>query len=170
METYSVELEKKFNFAAAHFVAYKGFRENLHGHNYKVSIKITARKLNEKNNYVIDFGEIRDILPMICKSLKGVLLIPKYNPINILTQDQTTTTVKCEDGSVFTFPNQDVKIIETVQITAECLAKYVTDRFLEEKEKSTPGWMKEIQLIKFRTKIHEDEGKVGMYSFYPKLD
>ena len=32
--------KEKFKFNAAHFIAYKGFREMLHGHNYKVGVKI----------------------------------------------------------------------------------------------------------------------------------
>lgn len=29
-----------FKFSCAHFIAYHGFRERLHGHNYRMSVKV----------------------------------------------------------------------------------------------------------------------------------
>jgi hypothetical protein len=43
LEAYSVYVAKAdFKFNAAHFVAYKGFRERLHGHNYTVGVRLEA--------------------------------------------------------------------------------------------------------------------------------
>ena len=43
LEKYSVFVAKAdFKFNAAHFVAYKGFRERLHGHNYTVGVRLEA--------------------------------------------------------------------------------------------------------------------------------
>ncbi len=40
---YSVVVAKDYlKFAAAHFIAYPGFREPLHGHNYQVSVRVEA--------------------------------------------------------------------------------------------------------------------------------
>ena len=39
---YRVVVEKDYlKFSAAHFIAYKGFREPLHGHNYQVSVALS---------------------------------------------------------------------------------------------------------------------------------
>lgn len=78
METYGIEMEKYFKFNSSHFIVYKNFRENLHGHNYKVSISIKAEKLQD-SFYVIDFGEVKNILAKICDNLKHVLLLPLLN-------------------------------------------------------------------------------------------
>ena len=43
LEKYSVFVSKAdFKFNAAHFVAYDGFREKLHGHNYTVAVHLEA--------------------------------------------------------------------------------------------------------------------------------
>ena len=42
-QRYSVVVAKDYlKFSAAHFIAYPGFREPLHGHNYQVSVRIDA--------------------------------------------------------------------------------------------------------------------------------
>ena len=42
-QRYSVVVSKDYlKFAAAHFIAYPGFREPLHGHNYQVSVRVEA--------------------------------------------------------------------------------------------------------------------------------
>ena len=42
MSEYQVYIAKDdFSFNAAHFIAYDGFRERIHGHNYKVGVSLT---------------------------------------------------------------------------------------------------------------------------------
>jgi len=42
-QRYSVVVAKDYlKFSAAHFIAYPGFREPLHGHNYQVSVRVDA--------------------------------------------------------------------------------------------------------------------------------
>ena len=53
-------------FSAAHFVAFHGFREPMHGHNYTVGARIGARQL-QPDGYVIDFGDVKKVLRQICK-------------------------------------------------------------------------------------------------------
>ena len=36
--------KEDFKFSAAHFVAYDGFRERLHGHNYQVAVRLKGTK------------------------------------------------------------------------------------------------------------------------------
>ena len=46
--------ELKFN--CAHFIAFRGFREKLHGHNYTMSVRVTGQDTLGEDGYVIDFG------------------------------------------------------------------------------------------------------------------
>ena len=55
-------------FSAAHFVAFDGFREPLHGHNYTVAAQIGAQSL-QQDGYVVDFGDVKKILRQICRRL-----------------------------------------------------------------------------------------------------
>lgn len=109
MEEFGVELENYYKFNSSHFVAYDGFREPLHGHNYKVSIKIKASNLNS-SSYVMDFGDVSPIMKNICDNLKHCLLLPKHNTWLKITEDEKSTKVVCQDGSEFVFPSQDIKV------------------------------------------------------------
>lgn len=55
-------------FSCAHFVAYEGFRESLHGHNYTVSIRMGGALGSD--GYVLDFADIKKKGREICKVRK----------------------------------------------------------------------------------------------------
>ena len=70
MTEFEISINKadmKFN--CSHFIAFKGFRERLHGHNYSVSIKVTGSNTIMKDGYLIDFGDIKKSARDICKSM-----------------------------------------------------------------------------------------------------
>jgi len=63
------ELTVESRFAAAHQLRnYKGLCENLHGHNWKVQVTVTADALNEIG-LGIDFKEIKVVLHQVLKEL-----------------------------------------------------------------------------------------------------
>lgn len=90
---FGIELEKYFKFNSSHFVAYKGYREPLHGHNYKVSVKIIAKDLND-NYYVTDFDNIKSIMNNICNGLKHCLLLPSKNEFLEISEKEGNIVVK----------------------------------------------------------------------------
>jgi len=74
--SYSVEVESvDFKFAAAHFVAYAGFREKLHGHNYTAKVRLDGQRLNQ-DGYVLDFGDVKKVTRAACRDLNERFLIP----------------------------------------------------------------------------------------------
>ena len=171
-EYFGIEMSKLFKFNSSHFVAYENFREPLHGHNYKVSIKIKAKQLNS-SFYVVDFDIVKTLMNKICENLKHCLLVPKFNKfikIEVLDDIHSTddkgkhnVNIICQDGSKFSFPEQDIKIIETDQISAECLAKYITQIFYNKFQEEYPGEFEQIQIKKIVVKVSEDNGKAGCY-------
>jgi 6-pyruvoyltetrahydropterin/6-carboxytetrahydropterin synthase len=72
-------------FSAAHRLReYKGKCENLHGHNWKVQVRIGAKTLN-RAGMVIDFKEVKEYLDKILLSLDHKVLnnlsfFKKHNP------------------------------------------------------------------------------------------
>jgi 6-pyruvoyl-tetrahydropterin synthase len=163
-EFFGIQLDKLFKINSSHFVIYEGFREPLHGHNYKVSIKLKAKKL-DSSYMVLDFDHVKPIMTEICDSLKHSLLLPKYNKwLTIMEVDEKTVNVDClTDGSKFSFPKKDIRIIETEQISAECLAKYIAIRFKTQLEEIHSEILKQIELVKIVCKVTEDKGKQGIY-------
>ena len=54
-------LVKKFEFEAAHnLIEYKGKCENVHGHSYKLIVKLEGQV--DKNGFVVDFVDITEIV------------------------------------------------------------------------------------------------------------
>ena len=162
-EYFGIEIGKLVKFNSAHFVVYENFREPLHGHSYKVSLEIKAKKLSS-SCYVIDFDIAKTIMNEICDGFKDHLLLPEFNKFIKLDVNETDKTVKvtCEDSN-FTFPLQDVKIIKTEQISAECLSKFIAHSFYEKLKEKHEETIKEIQIKKITVKVFEDKGKSGNY-------
>ena len=65
-----------FKFNCAHFIAFKGFRERLHGHNYTCSVKVTGSSSIGTDGYVIDFGDIKKATRSLCKNLNEYFICP----------------------------------------------------------------------------------------------
>jgi 6-pyruvoyl tetrahydropterin synthase len=121
-----------FKFHAAHFVAYKGYRERLHGHNYKVGVRVLGSQRIASDGYVVDFGNIKKATRKVCKELNERFLCPTLSDAIEITSTvaseyggQETVTLKCEDGSVFSFPLGDCAMLPIVHATTEVRPTWV---------------------------------------------
>jgi dihydroneopterin triphosphate aldolase (PTPS-III) / 6-pyruvoyltetrahydropterin synthase len=115
-----------FKFNAAHFIAYRGFRERLHGHNYRVSVRMEGPVGDD--GYVVDFGDIKRAAREVCNSLNERVLVPMQS--DVLTVDVADGEVRlvCEDGTRFSFPLADCALLEIRHSSAEELAAFVGER------------------------------------------
>jgi 6-pyruvoyl-tetrahydropterin synthase len=93
MEIFGVELEKYFDLHSSHFVAYDNFREPVHGHNYKVSLKIKSKNLSPCC-LVVDFGDLKKILVKICDELNNCVLLPKFNKYLKITENNNNYNIE----------------------------------------------------------------------------
>jgi 6-pyruvoyl-tetrahydropterin synthase len=114
-----------FKFNAAHFVAFKGYRERLHGHNYIVGVRLIGSRQIGADGYVMDFGCIKDVTKKVCKQLNEHFLCPMYSDVLTITSDETSVNIACEDGSRFVFPRSDCFMLPIVHATTEELAVYL---------------------------------------------
>ena len=124
-----------FKFNAAHFVAYPGFRERLHGHNYRVSVRLLGKRKIGPDGYVIDFGCVKNVVKKVCKDLNEHFLCPTLSNVIEITEtnnegEQESVKLQCEDGSFFIFPKRDCAMIPIVHATTEELAIYLWGRIL----------------------------------------
>ena len=72
---FSIHVTKEnLKFSAAHFIAYPGFREPLHGHNYQVGVCVEGRLA--ATGYVLDFGLIKKVTKEIADRLDERTIIP----------------------------------------------------------------------------------------------
>jgi dihydroneopterin triphosphate aldolase (PTPS-III) / 6-pyruvoyltetrahydropterin synthase len=122
--------KETFKFNAAHFVAFPGFRERLHGHNYRVSVRLLGSRSIAADGYLIDFGNVKEVTKNVCKSLNEHFLCPQFSDVLVITTNETSVALKCEDGSEFVFPRQDCAMLPIVHATAEELGIYLYGEIL----------------------------------------
>src|SRR5689334_9166109 len=124
---YSVVVAKDYlKFAAAHVVAYPGFREPLHGHNYQVSVKVEADL--GPDGYVLDFGLVKRVARGLCEELDERVLLPAESDCLVVAQVADTVEVTTESGARFRFPASDVRLLPIAHSSAEELAGYLVGR------------------------------------------
>ena len=137
-----------FKFNASHFDAFPGFRERLHGHSYRASVRLLGSHQIGRDGYVVDFGCVKSVAKDVCKTLNEYFLVPILSEVLEITvhEDEDkegngsgicgevntrgnkypgSVVIKCEDGSTFTFPRQDCLLLPIMHSTAEELAIYI---------------------------------------------
>ena len=131
MSEFQVYVFKEYlKFSAAHFIAYRGFREPLHGHNYQVSVRIEGA-LGE-DGYVLDFDVVKRAAKRVCDELDERVILPaRSDCVSIETRNGQVRAIY-EDGSTFSFPESDTILLPIVHSSAEELARYVLERLREE--------------------------------------
>ncbi len=123
MADFSIHVAKEnLKFSAAHFIAYPGFREPLHGHNYQVGIKVDGRLAG--NGYVLDFGLIKKLTRQIVERLDEHTIIPAHSDCLEIRQQDGQVRVICE-GDSFVFPAADVALLPIMHSSAEELAHFI---------------------------------------------
>ena len=129
-QRYSVVVAKDYlKFAAAHFIAYPGFREPLHGHNYQVSVRVEADL--GADGYVLDFGVVKRVAKALCDELDERVILPSASDcLTVATIDGSVEVVTAE-GDRFRFPLADVRLLPIAHSSAEELAAYLLARLRE---------------------------------------
>ncbi len=127
MSIFSVSIGKEqLCFTAAHFIAFKGFREPLHGHTYQVQVTVSGPV--GPDGYVVDFLVLKKIAEEECRTLHFRTLLPEQSDCLVITADKETVQVECEDGAQFSFPRQDVCLLPIVHSSSEEIAQYLIAR------------------------------------------
>jgi 6-pyruvoyltetrahydropterin/6-carboxytetrahydropterin synthase len=130
-ERYQVFVSKDyFKFNAAHFMAYPGFRERLHGHNYRVSVRIEGRL--GADGYVLDFGDIKKAARRICDEMDERLIVPMTSDVLRIERADGQVLILTEDGARFSIPESDCVLLPIAHSSAEELATYVCGRLVSE--------------------------------------
>ncbi|CAE7424025.1 queD [Symbiodinium microadriaticum] len=99
-------------FSAAHFVAFEGFREPLHGHNYTVGARIGSKR-PQADGYVVDFGDLKKVIRGICKEMDQRTLLPAKSDVLSFCQDSSSDKleIQCQGGVRMVLPRQVISRI-----------------------------------------------------------
>src|SRR5574338_133819 len=109
-QRYSVVVAKDYlKFAAAHFIAYPGFREPLHGHNYQVSVRVEAELGTD--GYVLDFGLVKRVAKALCAELDERIIVPERSDCLTIAVDGRRVEMTTAEGDRFEFPRADCAVL-----------------------------------------------------------
>jgi len=138
------DIEKKFTFEAAHIL--DGLEDGhpcgtLHGHSYKLYIKIYSELLND-NGFIMDFGDLKKFgKEFIDRNLDHSMIITKNSCVTPM-------------GKVFLLPD------EYKNTTVEIMCEYILKELLL--------FFKSISFnnfCKIRIKMFETENNSGSYTY-----
>ena len=130
VESFRVQVTKDYlKFSAAHFIAYPGFRERLHGHNYRVSVA-TEGQLGPQG-YVVDFGVVKKIARKLCDRLDERVLVPARSDC-LDVEERGEIIVLRYEGDEFSFPADDAILLPIIHSSAEELAQYLASELQKE--------------------------------------
>lgn len=148
--------KEAIKFSAAHFIAYPGFRERLHGHNY--SVAVTVEGTLGADGYVVDFGLVKRIAKRICRELDERMLIPTESDTLSIVQHEHAVELHCEDGARFVLPHGDVVLMPIAHTSAEELSRYLCKRLIEELRAESPRDLAVIEVA-----VAEARGQAAAY-------
>jgi 6-pyruvoyltetrahydropterin/6-carboxytetrahydropterin synthase len=130
MSFFSVSIGRELlRFTAAHFIAFRGFREPLHGHTYQAQVTVSGPV--GPDGYVVDFLVLRKIAEEECARLHFRTLLPQQSDCLTIEDRAEEVAVRCEDGTRFLFPRQDVCLLPIVHTSSEEIARYLLARLRE---------------------------------------
>ena len=124
-------------FSAAHFIAFPGFREPLHGHNYLVSVVIEADV--GPDGFVLDFLVVKREAAALCATLHDRVLLPASSDCLRVDAGADVVDVVAEDGARFRFPRADVRLLPIVHTSAEEIAGHLLARLRDALADATRG-------------------------------
>ena len=155
-ESFKVHVTKDYlKFSAAHFIAYGGFREALHGHNYRVSVEVEG--FLGPHGYVVDFGVVKKVARRVCEQLDEKTLVPLLSDCLSIAEDGLQVVMRYQDQE-FRFPRTDAALLPIVHSSAEELARYLTGELRRELQREGIDHIGAIQVG-----VEETTGQTAYY-------
>lgn len=126
---FAVTVAKEYlTFSAAHFITIPGHQcERMHGHNYRVGVRVTGA-VDEATGFVVDFGVIKQVVRPLIEAVDHRVLLPAANPVLAYRTEGEHTLVTYRGVHQFTLPSAHVVMLPVADTTAERLAAYFAER------------------------------------------
>lgn len=133
MRITKLEIHKEaFSFSAGHFTIFSATeREQIHGHNYYVSLSLTF-PLHE-SGLSFDYREYKKKMQALCKHLDRFLLLPKHSPY-LKLEEENEYWIAHFNAKKLPFLKEDVVILPLTNITIEELSYWFLQKLLEDKK------------------------------------
>ena len=128
-----VEIHKdEFSFSAGHFTIFSATeREDLHGHNYNVSVALET--LLADNGLSFDYRVYKTTILEICNKLDRHFLLPQYSKF-LKLEDTGDMWLAHFNNERIPFLKRDVVILPVTNVTIEELSHWFLEQLLTHRE------------------------------------
>ena len=133
MQNTTIEISKEYlHFAAAHFTLFSATeRENLHGHNFQVTLDSDAPM--QDDGLTFDYNILKKAVKQLSDDLDEQVLMPTRSPyLEIDEQDDYTYVVF--NGERVPFLQRELTLLPIRNITVEESAQYLLAKLLERED------------------------------------
>lgn len=126
-----IEISKEdLKFSAAHFTIFSATeRERLHGHNFRVSLDLTAEVGDD--GMCFSYVEIKKRLRKLCATLDEYMLLPGQSPY-LRIDDSGSEYCAHFNGEIMRFIKGDTLVLPIRNTTVEEFARYLLERLLDD--------------------------------------
>ncbi|MGH1373405.1 MAG: 6-pyruvoyl trahydropterin synthase family protein [Cellvibrionaceae bacterium] len=128
----TIDIEKEYlHFSSAHFTIFSAQeRERLHGHNFFVSVSVTAEV--QDDGMCFNYNELKRTLRKQCEALDEYVLLPERSAHLSIVENPNYYKVDFAEDTMF-FLKKDTLLLPIINVTIEELSRY----FLEELRKDS---------------------------------
>ena len=133
MQNTTIEISKEYlHFAAAHFTLFSDTeRENLHGHNFQVTLDAVAAIADD--GLTFDYNILKKALKQMCDDLDEQVIMPTQSPhLQIESDDQYTYVIF--NGERIPFLERDLTLLPIRNVTVEELAHYLLATLIQRED------------------------------------
>lgn len=141
-------------FSACHFIPGEGKCSRLHGHSYVVRVRIEGDAGTDGK--VMDFVGLKKKLRELADVYDHRVLLPGRSDDVILTVGDTSVEAVCGQKR-YSFPSEDVIVLDVMRTTAEEIAVMIADRLSNDIE--FPSNVRSLSVG-----IDEERGQTAWYT------
>ena len=131
-QTITLRLAKEnMKFSAGHFTIFgPGERERVHGHDFRVGVRVEARV--GETGLCFDYGLLKRRIVELCRELNEWMLLPGESPLLRIEHEGALLHAVFGDERI-PFLAADVKVLPLANISVEELARWFLGRLLEDR-------------------------------------
>ncbi len=143
-------------FSSAHFITFSGHQcESLHGHNYRVGVRVEG-DVDPECAFVVDFAILKDAVRGLIKPMDHRVLLPAQNPKLGYREEGESLVVDYFGHRRFVFPRADCALLPITNTTAEMIAQYLAEQL-------RPHLVRFANLAMLEIEVEESVGQAAYY-------
>ena len=124
--------KENFKFSVAHFLIFDAHSaERLHGHNYKVKVKIDFKKdlSSDPKGYFVDFNVFKSEIVKTLKAWDEMILMPALQPEMKFEEEGPSLKIWFRER-YYVFPKNEVILLPVTNTSSEQFSKLIAETLM----------------------------------------